>query len=395
MAGPADNVQNWKKQDEEQNKKTDQKPIKNSAETEFTTKYDNLFVDIQNILEGERFKEDNYVSSFGPPSWTPEEIDSAKIIFKQCLDIDLDNVIQSGRDFELKKSLLILLSSNVFPENSVDEVTKFVDNFVQSCEQYEMAKQDLREIQEKEKSIDDQKTAMKQLSSKFLPIRKQAEAVDHEIAELERQLTERKAKKTRLGKMLQVLADQATTSKQSLVRDEEDHVKFCELKKEQAEKVINDVKTSWDTLKNEAKETSGNVGQSTDIGQLRWTIQNFSKLVDNKMHYSDIFYAGGYKWRMSISTRGKYLSMYLHIADRLDSLETPPGPGPGSTKNLLWSISVINQNPKFTVKFESNVLVLDAHESDWIFPVTLIGLKDATKGFLVKDVCTIEAQVSF
>ncbi|KAM6600488.1 hypothetical protein CsatA_020097 [Cannabis sativa] len=249
MAGPADNVQNWKKQDEEQNKKTDQKPIKNSGETEFTTKYDNLFVDIQNILEGERFKEENYVSSFGPPSWTPEEIDSAKIIFKQCLDIDLDNVIQSGRDFELKKSLSILLSSNVFPENSVDEVTKFVDDFVQSCEQYEMAKQDLREIQEKEKSIDDQKTAMKQLSSKFLPIRKQAEAVDHEIAELERQLTERKAKKTRLGKMLQVLADQATTSKQSLVRDEEDHVKFCELKKEQAEKVINDVKTSWDTLK--------------------------------------------------------------------------------------------------------------------------------------------------
>ena len=45
------------------------------------------------------------------------------------------------------------------------------------------------------------------------------------------------------------MADQATTSKQPLVSDEEDHVKFCVLKKEQAEKVIGDMKRSWESLK--------------------------------------------------------------------------------------------------------------------------------------------------
>ncbi|XP_062091695.1 MATH domain and coiled-coil domain-containing protein At3g58360-like [Humulus lupulus] len=212
------------------------------------SEYDTLFVDIKKLLGGESFKSDNITSSICPPSWTVNEIAYAKEIIKQCLDIDLDKVIQLGRDFELKKSLSILLSSNAFPENMVDEINKFMANFVESCEQYEVAKQDLREVQEKEKSIEDLKTDMKQISSEFFPIRNQAGVVDNEIAELERQLIKRKAKKERLSKMLEVLAGRAATSKQALVSAERDHEKLSVLKKEEAEKVISDMKRSWEFL---------------------------------------------------------------------------------------------------------------------------------------------------
>uniref|UniRef100_A0A803R809 Uncharacterized protein n=1 Tax=Cannabis sativa TaxID=3483 RepID=A0A803R809_CANSA len=130
-----------------------------------------------------------------------------------------------------------------------DEITKYVANFVQSCEQYEVAKQDLREVQENEKSIEILKTDMKNISSEYFPLRNQAEVVDNEIAELEIQLSERKMKKKRLSKMLEVLAGRATTSKQALVSAEQDHEKLSVLKKVEAEKVIGDMKRSWESLK--------------------------------------------------------------------------------------------------------------------------------------------------
>ncbi|XP_062087096.1 uncharacterized protein LOC133793861 [Humulus lupulus] len=236
---------------QKKNEKADQKStLVEPEKTTIFSKYDTLFFDIQNQLEGKSCKSNNFIGSARPNSWTAEEITHAKTILKQCLDIDLDNVIQLGRDFELKKLLSILLNSNAFPENTVDEMTTFIANFVQSCEQYEVAKKDLREVQEKEKTIEDLKTDMKQLlSSDFLPIRTQGEVVDHEIAELERQLTERKAKKARLSKMLEDLAGRAATSKQTLDNAEQDHEKSCVPKKEQAEKVIGDMKRSWDSLK--------------------------------------------------------------------------------------------------------------------------------------------------
>ncbi|KAM6584141.1 hypothetical protein CsatB_011143 [Cannabis sativa] len=233
---------------EKKNEQADQKSILVESEETIFSKYDNLFVDIQNQLDGKNFitKSANLINRIRPV----EEITYAKNILKQCLDIDLDNVIQLGRDFELMKSLSILLSSNAFPEEMVDEITKFVANFIQSCEQYELAKKDLREVQLNEKKIDDLKTDMKQIYSDFLPIRTQGEAVDHEITVLERQLTERKTKKARLSKMLEDLAGRAATSKQALVTAEQDQViKVCVLKKEQAEKVICDVKKSWESLK--------------------------------------------------------------------------------------------------------------------------------------------------
>ncbi|PON81126.1 hypothetical protein TorRG33x02_230850 [Trema orientale] len=121
----------------------------------------------------------------------------------------------------------------------VDEITKFLANFDQSCEQYEVAQQDLSKAKEKEKSIDELKTTMKQLSSEFLPTRTLAEAADHKKAGLGRQLIERKAKKARLRKRPEILADRAITSKQTLVSAERD-MKLSTVRKKQAEKVIGD-----------------------------------------------------------------------------------------------------------------------------------------------------------
>ncbi|KAM6584146.1 hypothetical protein CsatB_011148 [Cannabis sativa] len=243
---------NIEEDDKDKHELSDQKSAFVKADTSTSlsfSEYDALFIGIQKQLEGESFKSDNITSSGCPPSWTVEEIAYAKKILKQCLDIDLDNVIQLGRDFELKKSLSILLSSNAFPENMEDEITKYVANFVQSCEQYEVAKQDLREVQENEKSIEILKTDMKNISSEYFPLRNQAEVVDNEIAELEIQLSERKMKNKRLSKMLEVLAGRATTSKQALVSAEQDHEKLSVLKKVEAEKVIGDMKRSWESLK--------------------------------------------------------------------------------------------------------------------------------------------------
>ncbi|PON54719.1 E3 ubiquitin-protein ligase SIN-like [Parasponia andersonii] len=209
--------------------------------------FDTLFADIRNLVEGETFKLENF-SNFHSPKWRSEEIANAKVVFKECLDIDLAKVIESGRDFELKKSLSVLLSTNEFPDNMVDEITHFLANFDKTSEQYEVAQQDLIEVQEKEKLIGQLKSTMKQLSSKFMPIRNLAEAVDSEIVGLESQLTEKNVMKARLTKRLKVLASQATTSKQALINAEQD-MKLLTLKKEEAEKLIADVDRSWESLK--------------------------------------------------------------------------------------------------------------------------------------------------
>ncbi|PON82568.1 hypothetical protein TorRG33x02_216530 [Trema orientale] len=85
------------------------------------------------------------------------------------------------------------LSNKAFPDSMVAEIANFLANFEQHCEQYEATQQDL--------------------SSEFLPERNQAEVLDCGIAKLEKQLTQRRAKKAQLRKRLQVLAGQAYTSK--------------------------------------------------------------------------------------------------------------------------------------------------------------------------------------
>ncbi|PON54714.1 E3 ubiquitin-protein ligase SIN-like [Parasponia andersonii] len=208
------------------------------------SEFDALFTEIQNLLGGESSKQKSTSSFCCPIACSDDEISQAKEVFKACLNLKLATVIQSGRHLELKKSLSIMLTGKACPDNMVNFTTKFLGNF----EQYTSAQQDLREVQEKEKSIRELETTMKQLVSDFVLLRNQAEAVDQEVAELERRLTEKKAKKAWLRKSLADLAGRAITSKQAFI-DAREVMLLLRIKKEQAEKTAGEMESSWEHLK--------------------------------------------------------------------------------------------------------------------------------------------------
>ncbi|XP_024017459.1 MATH domain and coiled-coil domain-containing protein At3g44790-like isoform X4 [Morus notabilis] len=209
--------------------------------------FDKLFTDIQNLLGGESSTAKNF-SSFLPPPCSIEEIADAKKFFKQCLNMSLASVIQMDKAPMLKNSLSIMLTTGRFPSNMGDRTTKFLADIDQSCETYELAKQDIGVAQEDEMAVGELKTALNQLFSEFIALRNQAETVDREIANLEKQMAERTAKKAQLSKRLEDLAGRATTSKQALVSAEE-KMRLSAVKKEQAEKKIGDMERSWESLK--------------------------------------------------------------------------------------------------------------------------------------------------
>ncbi|KAH7865251.1 hypothetical protein Vadar_004236 [Vaccinium darrowii] len=88
-----------------------------------------------------------------------------------------------------------------------------------------------------------------------------------------------------------------------------------------------------------------------------WEIENFSKL--NTKLYSEIFYCGGYKWRVLIflkANKGEYLSAYLAVAD---SAKLPRG----WSRYARFSISVINKIDNEATVTEPVVTVPYFHDS--------------------------------
>ncbi|KAL6954485.1 CSN-associated deubiquitinating enzyme Ubp12 [Sarracenia purpurea var. burkii] len=122
-----------------------------------------------------------------------------------------------------------------------------------------------------------------------------------------------------------------------------------------------------------------------------WTVENFSRLNTKKL-YSEIFYVGGYKWRVLIFPKGNnvdHLSMYLDVAD---SATLPYG----WSRYAQFSLVVINQiNNKFTVRKDTQHQ-FNARESDWGFTsfMPLSELYDPSRGFLVNDTIVVEADVA-
>ncbi|GFZ05982.1 ubiquitin-specific protease 12 [Actinidia rufa] len=122
-----------------------------------------------------------------------------------------------------------------------------------------------------------------------------------------------------------------------------------------------------------------------------WTIENFSRLNTKKL-YSDIFYVGGYKWRVLIFPKGnnvEHLSMYLDVAD------SPTLPY-GWIRYAQFSLSVINQiHNKFTARKDTQHQ-FNARESDWGFTsfMPLSELYDPGRGYLVNDTIVVEADVA-
>ncbi|KAJ4970538.1 hypothetical protein NE237_003637 [Protea cynaroides] len=122
-----------------------------------------------------------------------------------------------------------------------------------------------------------------------------------------------------------------------------------------------------------------------------WTIENFTRL-NTKKHYSDVFFVGGYKWRVLIFPKGNnvdHLSMYLDVAD---SVNLPYG----WSRYAQFSLAVVNQiHGKYTVRKDTQHQ-FNARESDWGFTsfMPLSELYDPGRGYLVNDTVIIEAEVA-
>ncbi|KAI8006041.1 Ubiquitin carboxyl-terminal hydrolase 12 [Camellia lanceoleosa] len=122
-----------------------------------------------------------------------------------------------------------------------------------------------------------------------------------------------------------------------------------------------------------------------------WTIENFARLNTKKL-YSEVFYVGGYKWRVLIFPKGNnvdHLSMYLDVAD---SATLPYG----WSRYAQFSLAVVNQiHNKFTVRKDTQHQ-FNARESDWGFTsfMPLSELYDPSRGYLVNDTVVVEADVA-
>ncbi|KAI8539605.1 hypothetical protein RHMOL_Rhmol09G0196000 [Rhododendron molle] len=129
----------------------------------------------------------------------------------------------------------------------------------------------------------------------------------------------------------------------------------------------------------------------TPSARFTWTIENFTRLNTKKL-YSEIFYVGGYKWRVLIFPKGnnvEHLSMYLDVAD---SATLPYG----WCRYAQFSLSVINQvQTKYTVRKDTQHQ-FNARESDWGFTsfMPLVELYDPSRGYLVNDTILVEADVA-
>ncbi|KAK4836630.1 hypothetical protein QYF36_025568 [Acer negundo] len=140
--------------------------------------------------------------------------------------------------------------------------------------------------------------------------------------------------------------------------------------------------------------TVDNTPQAVDdplSARFTWTIENFSRLNTKKL-YSDLFFVGGYKWRILIFPKGNnvdHLSMYLDVAD---AAALPNG----WSRFAQFSLAVINQiHSKFSIKKDTHHQFI-ARESDWGFTsfMPLGDLYDPNRGFLVNDTCIVEADVA-
>ncbi|KAF3968431.1 hypothetical protein CMV_007678 [Castanea mollissima] len=130
-----------------------------------------------------------------------------------------------------------------------------------------------------------------------------------------------------------------------------------------------------------------------DLSSVRftWTIDNFSRR-NRKRLYSDVFFVGGYKWRILLFPKGNnvnHLSMYLGVAD---STNLPYG----WSRYAQFSLSVINQiHNKYSIRKETQGQ-FNARERDWGFTsfMPLGELYDPGRGYLVNNTCIVEAAVA-
>ncbi|KAM5585435.1 MATH domain and coiled-coil domain-containing protein [Rosa sericea] len=122
-----------------------------------------------------------------------------------------------------------------------------------------------------------------------------------------------------------------------------------------------------------------------------WRIDTFSKL-DTFQHYSEPFNIGGFKWRIVMYPQGNkedYLSVYL---DMSDARALPLG----WSRYAKFSLTLVDQLQCSKSITKEIVHVFNACERDCGFKslVPLSQFYDHGNGYIVNDICIIEAKVA-
>ncbi|PON97453.1 TIR-NBS-LRR-like protein [Trema orientale] len=208
--------------------------------------FDDIVANIQKCLDSEGTSEPE--SKENDPFPTFESINRAKKIFKQFMERNLADIIHPGRKSELKHSLSILISSkNIFPNEMVDEMAKFLDMFSQTCKQYETAQNDLKEAEGKESKVVQLESTLQQFTRELKLVKMKIEAIDQEIAELGKKLAEKKAEREELRSSFEDLKGRGTSSTQALKEAKRD-LEVIAKKKREAQDVVKEVEDAWQTL---------------------------------------------------------------------------------------------------------------------------------------------------
>ncbi|MCL7040172.1 hypothetical protein MKW94_022582, partial [Papaver nudicaule] len=118
---------------------------------------------------------------------------------------------------------------------------------------------------------------------------------------------------------------------------------------------------------------------------IEWTIENVSTL-NEENHFSPIVTIGPHKWQLLAFRRGSnvddYLSVYVVAVECTNS------------RYAKFSLSIVGQTDK-TFKKEGSMLQFTEDENDWGFDdfIKFKELIDPSNGYIIDDVCTIEAEL--
>ncbi|KAK2647015.1 hypothetical protein Ddye_022210 [Dipteronia dyeriana] len=121
-----------------------------------------------------------------------------------------------------------------------------------------------------------------------------------------------------------------------------------------------------------------------------WKIENFSKLhADN--YFSEVFSAGGHKWKIELYPKGSTFAKGSHLALFLYSVDLTPD----SKVYTDYTLRILDQLHAKHISFKADRCFIGSSTAwGWLKFVSLSYLNDPTNGCLVKDVCVVEAEVN-
>ncbi|KAK9083365.1 hypothetical protein Scep_029836 [Stephania cephalantha] len=124
-----------------------------------------------------------------------------------------------------------------------------------------------------------------------------------------------------------------------------------------------------------------------------WNIEKFSQLKE-AYNASEPFIVGDYKWHVLLYPKGdakgkNHVSFYLVLADSSTL-------APGLKVYVKNCVRIKNQSSTSTTieKEANNWFTKSAPSWGWPKTISLDTLNDQTKGFLIKDTCIVEAEVT-